>query len=136
MTRYRSKIGIGIFIFLVLVLGGTTLQLITKEVWLGVVINVLVIAFVAHLFLNTSYIVDGNVLVVKSSFIVHKSIDIRSITTISETNNPISAPAASLDRLEISYGSLDNLNSIFISPKDKVGFINHLQKINPNIKII
>ncbi len=56
--------------------------------------------------------------------------NIEKIKSITKTNNPISAPAASFDRIEINYGEF---NSVIISPKDKIGFIKELIKINPNI---
>lgn len=41
-------------------------------------------------------------------------------------------PAISLDRIEIRCGKF---NSVIISPKQKVEFINHLKSINPNIEL-
>jgi len=64
---------------------------------------------------------------------VNKTVPIDLIREISETNNPLSSPANSLDRLEIKYSSN---GIILISPKDKSGFINQLIKINPNIELI
>ena len=65
------------------------------------------------------------------SFWVNRSITISSIKKIQETNNPLSAPAISLDRLEILYNQFD---SIIISPKDKTSFVSHLIKLNPKIE--
>jgi len=64
--------------------------------------------------------------------LVNTKIPISSINTIKETDNIISSPAASLDRLEIFYGKYD---SIIISPMDKNEFIQDLLKINPNIEV-
>lgn len=61
-----------------------------------------------------------------------KKIDINTVRKVSETNNPISAPAASFDRLEIVYNQYD---SILISPKDKSGFIDHITRVNPQIEV-
>ncbi|TLP80170.1 PH domain-containing protein [Maribacter sp. ACAM166] len=58
--------------------------------------------------------------------------EIDKIRKISETNNPLSAPAASLDRLEIVY---DAYGTILISPKDKSGFIKHITQLNPKIEV-
>lgn len=106
--------------------------MISPPFWLGLGINVLFIAFVAYLFLTTYYVIEGNFLRVKSGFLINKIIDIHTIRIISETNNPIGAPAASLDRLEISYNKHD---TILISPKDKSGFIDQILRINPQIEI-
>lgn len=56
-----------------------------------------------------------------------------SIRKIEETRNPISAPAPSLNRLEIFYNRFD---SIVISPKDKPEFIANLIKLNPEIEVV
>ena len=60
------------------------------------------------------------------------TVTINSIRKIKETNNPISSPAASLDRIEVFYGK----QSVIISPKQKTEFINHLLSINPRIEVI
>jgi hypothetical protein len=58
--------------------------------------------------------------------------NIQTIKEIKETRNPLSSPAASIDRLLIIYNRADK---VMISPKDKEAFINHLKSINPNIKV-
>lgn len=130
--KYPSKISYGLVLFILTVLIGAYIPMISSRIWSGLIINSLVLIFITHLFLNTFYIIDGESLIVKSSFLINKKIPIHTILTISETNNPISAPATSLDRLEIVY---DHNMSIFISPKDKSGFIDHITRINPKIEV-
>lgn len=55
-----------------------------------------------------------------------------SIKNISETRNPISSPALSLDRLEIVYNRFD---SVLISPADKIDFIAELLHRKPDIEV-
>jgi hypothetical protein len=59
-------------------------------------------------------------------------IEIKSIRKIYRTNNPLSSPALSLDRLAIVYNKFDE---ILISPKERNEFIDELLKINPSIEI-
>jgi len=59
-------------------------------------------------------------------------IDISSIRKIEATNNIISSPAASFDRLEIFYKTYE---SIIVSPKNKDEFLSDLTRINPKIEI-
>lgn len=59
-------------------------------------------------------------------------IDINSIKKVYRTNNPLSSPALSLDRIAIVYNKYDE---ILISPKDQSAFIAHLLSINPNIVV-
>jgi len=132
MTRYPSKLGIGITLFVVLILGTTSSLMISQKIWIGLLINISVAVFFIYLYLNTDYCIDGKNLIIRSGFLVRYIILIKSISNISETHNPISSPAFSLDRLEIIYNNNEN---ILISPKEKYAFIEQLTKINPNIKV-
>lgn len=132
---YRSKISLGILIFIILVFvisGFVIIDLNVKNNF-GVAVYVLTILFIVYLFLTTNYtIYNQQTLIVKSGFLMNKKIDINSITKISKTNNPISSPALSLDRIEIFYNKYD---SVIISPKNEQEFIQDLQKINSSIII-
>lgn len=130
---FKSKIGLELVIPLFL-LFGTVLFLNVKDntSWLGLAILLPVIVFIVYLFINTNYTIEGNSLIVKSGFIINKTIDIKQIKKISETYDPISSPATSLDRLDIVYG---HSKHIIISPKLKKEFIETIISLNPNIEI-
>lgn len=130
MRTYRSRIGIGIVIFIACILGLTSYLMIKDGIWIGLLINVLVAIFITYVFLKTYYVIDGAVLRVKCAFLINRTFEISKIIKITETNNPIGAPAASLDRLEIVF---DNNESVIISPKQKNEFIVQLRKLNPKI---
>jgi hypothetical protein len=134
MTTYRSKIGPELVIPLGLSLGTVFILLLLFEPgWTGSLILLPIIIFITYMFANTYYVVDETVLRIKCGFLYHKQIDILSIQKIKESNNPLSAPATSLDRLELIYGKR---NYELISPKDKQAFINHIKSINPNAEVI
>ena len=103
MKKYPSKISYGLLIFILAVLIGTTIPMIFKPVWTGLLISTAVILFTLHLFLNTYYVIDGEFLVVKSGMIFNKKVDINSVKSIKETKTIISAPALSFDRLEVNW---------------------------------
>jgi hypothetical protein len=132
MVTYRSKIGLELIIPLLIIFGGLAITMVVNKAWAGVIILAPVLAFVTHMLLTTYYIVDGQTLVVKCGFLVNMKIDINTIKSIKETNNALSSPAASLDRLEISYGKYDN---VMISPKEKAEFISALINISPSIEV-
>ncbi len=134
MTKtYTSKIGLEFVVPLILVFGTVSIQyLSTHAGWKILIILLPVVLFVVHMFLTTNYKIEGNTLIIKSGFLFLKTIDINSIKKIKETNNPLSAPATSIDRLEITYGKFD---SILISPKLKKEFIDHILSINPNVEV-
>lgn len=133
MKTHYSKIGMELVVPLVLIFG-TVLVLIINEKpnWIAIAILLPVILFVVHMFLTTKYTIEGDKLVIKCGFLYHKTIDINTIRRIAETNNLLSSPATSLDRLEILYGKFD---SVLISPRRKAEFINDIKRINPGIEV-
>lgn len=132
MTTYKSKIEPGLISLISVIVGGTGILMAYEEVWLGLVIILLVVAFIVHMFATTYYQIDNETLKIHCGFFFDKSIDIGTIKEIKETRNPISSPATSLDRILISYNKFD---TVIISPRDKEGFINYLTSINPSIKV-
>ena len=106
---------------------------IVEDVWFMSLVLVPAVAFIAYIFLKTKYTITTDSLKVECGFLFNQQIKIDNIRQIKETNNPISSPALSLDRLEIKFGTN---SSVIVSPKDKTGFIKHLQQINPSIEFI
>ena len=85
---------------------------------------------ILHMFLNTTYKIDDEKLYIKCGFFKYRPINIEDIKKVSKSSNIISSPAASFDRIEIKYGKFEE---IIISPKQRIKFVEDLQKINPNI---
>ena len=82
------------------------------------------------IFFNIKYSLSDDELFVKNGFST-QSIPLNDITHIIPTNSMLSAPALSLDRIEIRYEG----GSIVISPKDREGFYNAIQQRVPALKI-
>lgn len=91
---------------------------------------IILYGFILHMFFNTIYTIDNERLHITCGFFRYNSINIMEIKKISKSHNMISSPAASFDRIEISYGKFEE---IIISPKHKLKFSEDLQKINPGI---
>ncbi|PWL38873.1 hypothetical protein DKG77_11590 [Flagellimonas aquimarina] len=132
MKKYPSKISYGLLLLVLIIPIATVFPLISSQRWFPVGVNIFIVVFMLWVFFNLYYIIDEGVLSIKLGFVAFKRIDIQSIKMIAETSSLISAPAASLDRLEIIY---NKHNGIIISPKDKSGFIEHITKANPRIVI-
>lgn len=134
VRTYKSKIGIGLSVFIIAALVGTTIPMLIGEeiVWLGLGINVATGLFILYTFTNTVYIIDGEILHIRCGPLYNKKIAISEIRRIEESRSPLSSPAASLDRLEIMYNKFD---SVLISPKEKKEFIEDMLKINPAIVV-
>lgn len=130
---YKSKIGFSIGLPLALILLSIEIFMLINQVWEGALIVVFVVLFIIYLYFDTSYrITSDGKLIIKGGFLIKREIDISSIKKIKATNNPLSAPAFSLDRLEISYNKYD---TILISPEDKREFIQQLKELKPEIVI-
>ena len=96
-----------------------------------IVITVLMIGMLAVLFFGTKYVIDSDELIIYGG-IYKKKIAINQITSLRPTKNPISAPAMSLDRIEITY---NHMQIALVSPKDKEIFIKKLIEVNPSIQL-
>ena len=81
------------------------------------------------IFFNVKYSLSDDELFVKNGFST-QSIPLKDIIYIIPTNSMLSAPALSLDRIEIKYEG----GSIVISPKDKDGFYRAIQERVPALE--
>ncbi|KAF2514136.1 PH domain-containing protein [Flavobacterium salilacus subsp. salilacus] len=79
------------------------------------------------------YVINNDSLQIKMGIIEYQQVKISDITSVKRTNNPVSAPALSLKRLEVRYGN--RFDYLLISPKDRDAFIANLLEINPFIKV-
>ena len=83
-----------------------------------------VVAFMLWLVRATKYVVTEDALIIHGG-VFKKTIPLSSILSVTETRNPLSSPAFSLDRLKVEFGEG---KSILISPKDKSEFMSDLEK--------
>ena len=127
---YKSKISVGIALPVGLLMTIVIVVCLINHIWLIAAFLGLLLTLVLNLFFTTAYTVSGDVLHIRAGLLYSMEVDISRIKKIRESNNPISSPAASLDRLEIAFNKWD---TVLISPKNKMGFILHLLKLNPNI---
>ena len=84
------------------------------------------------LFTSIKYEITDTQLIVRQAWIFKEVIDINRIKSIETTHTILSAPAASFDRLRISYNKYDE---VIISPKRQKEFIQQLKDINPQISV-
>ena len=133
MKIFPSKIGLELVIPIGLLFLGISYKMYFDEIWLGLVVMLLTSIFLGYLFTSMKYGIDTGNLHIYGCFGTHKKIPIKDIKKVSETYNPISSAAASIDRLEIHYNKFD---SVLVSPKDKKEFLARLLKQNDQINII
>ena len=97
---------------------------------IAIVIPILLFAF--DMIVNITYTIEGEVLQVRVGHFLKQNFDIGKMTEINKSRTILSSPAASLDRIELRFGSDYPL---VISPRRKKEFISHLLSVNPNIKV-
>lgn len=132
MEKFKSKIDLWFILFLVLLFGLILVRLVYDQSWIAFAFILFVVAFIVQMYSTTFYSIENKKLLIKCGFFYNLSIEIETIKQISESYNIISSPAFSFDRLEILY---NNFDTVLISPKDKLRFIDAIKKINPQTEI-
>lgn len=132
---YYSKVSYPLLGLIFLVFFGPLVPTIfstglTKPILLTVFFLIVLYLFILHMFFYTTYTIDEDALKIRCGFIGYKPYKIKDMKKVSKSTSIISSPAASFDRIQITYGKFDE---IIISPKDKHQFVEDLQKINPEI---
>ena len=128
---YKSKIGPPIM-FPLCTVGGSFIAMIIARAWPAVAVTGVLTLVMVHMCFNTYYTISGNFLLIKNSFVINKKIDINTIKKIVPIKDMRSAPALSMDRLEIFYNENE---SVMISPEDKEEFVERLKGINGGIVV-
>jgi hypothetical protein len=70
---------------------------------------------------------------VVSGFMPFPEVNLREVTSVVYTRNPISSPALSLNRLAIYKG---NSLLIIISPENREAFIDEMKKFNDSLSVV
>ncbi len=127
MKVYRSKIDWWLIIIIFIVFCYPIIDgILTKEYLLSAVFaGILFLVFL--MFKSIKYKIEG-----ENLHIWWTKIDIKTIRKIYSTNNPLSSPALSLDRIAVVYNKFDE---VLISPREREAFVQELVKINPNIEV-
>ena len=127
MKIYKSKIDWWLVLLVVGIFGYPIIDgIVTHDYFLSVLFSGVLLLFFL-LSQTIQYKIEDKKLIIWNT-----KIEISTIRKIYRTNNPLSSPALSLDRIAIVYNKFDE---ILISPKERNEFIKELLKINPSIEI-
>lgn len=126
MTSFPSRIdwwlGLILILLPVFVFGSTALVLFQGTYhWAAGLGSALVIVLYVGLIFPMRYSITDRELIIKHG-LVRQRVQLTAIKEVRPTRNPLSSPALSLDRLEISTGPGFS-ERIMISPADKTGFL-------------
>ena len=95
------------------------------------IIMIAVILFVGWIWFGTGYEISDDELRIRCGPF-RQRIPLQEIKEIKKTRSPLSAPACSLDRMEIGYGKSKR---VMISPADKENFIKTIVEKSPHIQL-
>lgn len=125
MKTFNSKVDTWLIVMLCVFIAALFGSLMVAENTVGyanfagiTMIFLLLIILPVWMFVSTKYVVDNEVLRIQCgpfSWVVK----ISEIISVTETRNPISSPALSLDRLELKFATR---RPLLVSPKDKQRF--------------
>jgi Bacterial PH domain len=132
MKTFKSKISIPILKFTCILLITSCITTASLQEWYIFTALLPLSLAVIYSFTSIRYTIDSTTLSITIGFFYKKQIAINTISKISKTNNALSAPAASLDRLEICY---NKTQSVLISPQQQTEFVKQLQQLNPSIEV-
>lgn len=137
--KFKSKrdlsLTLVVWVPLLFVFGIGVFTLLSTRPGIGLAILVVFLTFIIPLFmlwvwLATYYVLDDRNLIIRSGP-YKKVIPLSDIRSVEKTRNPLSAPALSLDRLEIKYGKY---GFALISPEDRDAFIEMFERQRHQMK--
>ena len=129
---FKSKVDLWLMVVLLAALCICIYPLFYEFSILGLIVFILVTFLLLFIIFGVKYIIRGDKLIVYGG-IYKKTIDIKRIVKLNKSNNILSAPALSMDRIEIIYNP--TLDYILISPLKKQLFIEALLKVNSDIEV-
>lgn len=97
---------------------------------LDTVLPLVVTAFTVWIFRATYYVITADSLIVRSGPI-RRTVPLQSVERLRATHNPLSSPALSIDRIEVTYGS----RRVLISPRDKAAFVRAVRQRVPGVVV-
>ena len=133
MAVYRSKVDAWLVAVCVAVVAVCAVPMLADGVsWVALVINLVVLAAVLLPLFSIKYVIDDDKLTVSCLWVFTDSFAISKIESLRTTTHTfLSAPAASIDRIEVKCGR----RSVIVSPLRREEFIDHLCRINPDIVV-
>ncbi len=138
--RYRSKVDTWIVVVLAAALLITLLAMILvvavafATAWWIVVLVLVIWGGVLSLIFPLYYEITPSTLLVRSGWI-RREIPLTSIERVFPTHNPLSAPALSLDRLQVDYRQGSLRRFVLISPRDIPRFLRDLANCTVDLEV-
>ena len=129
---FKSKVDIWMAILILFVPISLIYGVITEPSAVLLLVTAFITVLICVLFFGTKYVIEKDELIVYGG-IYKKRIPIKHIQSLRPSKNPLSAPAMSIDRIEITFNP--HIQVILVSPKEKELFVKKLLEINPDIML-
>lgn len=127
---YPSRVDSWVGIVLLLVPAGLLLEaIVLRSLFVGAVAACVPLVYVLVVF-PTNYELSPDALTIRSG-VIRTVIPYQEIHRVRASRSWLSAPALSLDRLEIAYGSS---RTTLVSPRDRAAFLRDLSARVPGLK--
>ena len=130
---FRGNKFIEIVIYSIAIGIGMVLMLITRHSFWYLVPYILLEIILLYFLITFRYVIVNQTVKVQYGFLNVKSIGIQYIHKIIIQDKQKGEPKITPHRIEIQY---DKAKKIEVSPKDTVGFVEIIERINPGIEII
>ena len=130
---FRGNKFIEIVIYSIAIGIGMVLMLITRHSFWYLVPYILLEIILLYFLITFRYVIVNQTVKVQYGFLNVKSIGIQNIHKIIIQDKQKGEPKITPLRIEIQY---DKAKKIEVSPKDTVGFVEIIERINPGIEII
>ncbi len=128
-TIYKSKVDMWLIIGIYSITVIPVLPSFFIDISWGVIgVTLFILLMEPLLLFNIAYIIHGDCLEIRCSYLFTEKYNINDITEINPTRTLLAAPAASLDRIEIKCDT----KTVIISPRKKDEFIKQLLAISRN----
>ena len=129
---FKSKVDIWMAIIFIFVPISMIYGVITEPSAVLLLVTAFIIVLLCILFFGTKYVIEKEELIVYGG-IYKKRIPIKQKRSLRPSKNLLSAPAMSIDRIEITFDP--HIQVILVSPKERELFVKKLLEINPSITV-
>ena len=130
---FRGNKFIEIVIYSIAIGIGMVLMLITRHSFWYLVPYILLEIILLYFLITFRYVIVNQTVKIKYGFLNVKSIGIQNIHKIIIQDKQKGETKITPHRIKIQY---DKTKKIEVSPKDTVGFVENIERINPRIEII
>jgi len=131
--RFKSKVDwwyFGLMAAVLVISGMGAVPIVHSARWWIMPFLTIPLGLMVWNYFSTYYVISGDVLLVRC-LLLRRTILLTSVTRLRASRDSQSAPALSLDRIEV----LTKGESVLVSPKDKAAFVRAIRRAQPSVAV-